>query len=252
MKKKIRITQLLRPHWAALALAFLAILGETITDLLEPWPLKVVLDNVIGNKKLPHWIDALVVSWLGDDKNAMLHFAIAAVIIIAVVGAISSYAEKYLTTSVGQWVMHDLRTTLYHHIQRLSLAYHDQKKTGDLISRVTSDIGAVQDFISSALLGMIVNVLTLAGMLAVMFYVNWHFTLIALSVAPALFIVVYSFTRRIKRAAREVRKKEGEVVSVVQESLASIRVIQAFAREDFEEKRFEQESLESVETALRA
>src|SRR5256885_2326839 len=148
--------------------------------------------------------------------------------------------------------MHDLRTTLYHHIQRLSLAYHDQKKTGDLISRVTSDIGAVQDFISSALLGMIVSVLTLVGMLGVMFYINWHFTLIALSVAPVLFLVVYSFTRRIKQAAREVRKKEGDVVSVVQESLSSIRVIQAFAREDYEEKRFEQESLESVEAALRA
>ncbi|HKQ05788.1 MAG TPA: ABC transporter ATP-binding protein [Blastocatellia bacterium] len=252
MEKKVRITQLLRPHWPALVLAFIAVLGETLTDLLEPWPLKVVLDNVIGNKALPHWMQGYVVSWLGTDKTAVLHFAIAAVITIALVGAVSSYAEKYLTTSVGQWVMHDLRTTLYHHIQRLSLAYHDQKKTGDLISRVTSDIGAVQDFISSALLGMIVNVLTLVGMLGVMFYVNWHFTLIALSVAPLLFLVVYSFTRRIKRAAREVRKKEGEVVSVVQESLASIRVIQAFAREDFEVKRFEQESLESVETALRA
>jgi ATP-binding cassette, subfamily B, bacterial len=251
-KSKIRITQLLRPHWLALGLAFLAVLGETLTDLLEPWPLKVVLDNVIGNKPLPDWMRGFVVSWLGQDKTATLHFAIAAVIVIALVGAISSYAEKYLTTSVGQWVMHDLRTIVYHHIQRLSLAYHDQKKTGDLISRVTSDIDAVQDFISSALLGMIVNVLTLIGMLAVMFYVNWHFTLIALSVAPALFLVVYSFTRRIKQAAREVRKKEGEVVSVVQESLASIRVIQAFAREDYEEKRFAQESLESVEAALRA
>src|SRR5436853_1031667 len=251
-KRTIRITQLLRPHWPALVLAFLAVLGETLTDLLEPWPLKVVLDNVIGNKSLPHWLQSLVVSWLGTDKTAILHFAIVAVITIALVGAVSSYAEKYLTTSVGQWVMHDLRTTLYHHIQRLSLAYHDQKKTGDLISRVTSDIGAVQDFISSALLGMIVNVLTLVGMLGVMFYINWHFTLIALSVAPALFVVVYSFTRRIKQASREVRKKEGEVVSVVQESLASIHVIQAFAREDYEEKRFEQESLESVETALRA
>ncbi|MFL6277907.1 MAG: ABC transporter ATP-binding protein [Blastocatellia bacterium] len=252
MRKKVRITQLLRPHWPALVLAFIAVLGETLTDLLEPWPLKVVLDNVIGNKALPQWMQGYIVSWLGTDKTAILHFAIVTVITIALVGAVSSYAEKYLTTSVGQWVMHDLRTTLYHHIQRLSLAYHDQKKTGDLISRVTSDIGAVQDFISSALLGMIVNVLTLVGMLGVMFYVNWHFTLIALSVAPLLFLVVYSFTRRIKRAAREVRKKEGDVVSVVQESLASIRVIQAFAREDFEVKRFEQESLESVETALRA
>ena len=80
--------------------------------------------------------------------------------------------------------MHDLRRTLYSHIQRLSLAYHDQKQTGDLISRVTSDIDAIQSFIASGLLGALVNSLTLCGMIGVMFYINWRFTLIALSVAP--------------------------------------------------------------------
>src|SRR2546423_9084963 len=108
-KKPIRIAQLLRPHWPALSLAFLAILGETLTDLLEPWPLKVVLDNVIGTKALPHWMQGFVNTWLGSDKIAILHFAVATVIAIAVIGAVSSYGEKYLTTSVGQWVMHDLR-----------------------------------------------------------------------------------------------------------------------------------------------
>ena len=88
--------------------------------------------------------------------------------------------------------MHDLRRALYHHIQRLSLAYHDRKSTGDLISTVTADIDAIQDFISQALLGIVVNVLTLIGMLAVMFYIDWRFTLIALSVTPFLFIVAYT------------------------------------------------------------
>jgi subfamily B ATP-binding cassette protein MsbA len=148
--------------------------------------------------------------------------------------------------------MHDLRRMLYHHIQRLSLSWHDQKRTGDLISRVTSDIDAIQGFITSALLGVVVNLLTLAGMISVMFYLNWRFTLIALSVAPILFAVVYTFTRRIKKASRDVRRKEGEVVSVVEEVLSSMRVVKAFAREDYEQRRFEQESLESVETALRA
>src|SRR5438552_13590009 len=148
--------------------------------------------------------------------------------------------------------MHDLRRALYNHIQRLSLSYHDRKRTGDLISRVTSDIDAIQDFISQALLGIVVNALTLIGMLAVMFCLDWRFTLISLSVAPPLFVVVYSYTRRIKQASRAVRKKEGEIVSVVQEVLSSIRVVKAFAREDYEQKRFEQQSLESVETALRA
>ena len=85
-----------------------------------------------------------------------------------------------------------------------------------------------------------------------MFYINWRFTLIALSVAPVLFAVVYTYTRRIKKASREVRKKEGEIVSVIQEVLTSIRVVKAFAREDYEQRRLEEESLESVEIALRA
>jgi subfamily B ATP-binding cassette protein MsbA len=97
-----------------------------------------------------------------------------------------------------------------------------------------------------------INSLTLVGMLGVMLYLNWRFTLIALSVAPFLFLVVLSYTRRIKKASREVRKKEGEIVSVMQEVLSSIRVVKAFAREDYEQKRLEEESLEGVEIGLRA
>lgn len=249
--KKIRITDLLYPHWAILSLAFIAVIGESLTDLLEPWPLKIVFDYVFGSKRMPEWL-AGVVGFLGTDKFSILNFAVLAVLVIAVFGALSSYFEKYLTTSVGQWVMHDLRRVLYSHIQRLSLSFHDQKRTGDLISRVTSDIDAVQSLISTVLLGMLVNVLTLCGMIVVMFYLNWTFTLIALGVAPALFLVVYHFTHRIKKASRAVRRKEGEVVNVLQEVLSSIRVVKAFAREDFEQKRFERESLKSVEAALEA
>ncbi|HEY7545651.1 MAG TPA: ABC transporter ATP-binding protein, partial [Blastocatellia bacterium] len=125
-------------------------------------------------------------------------------------------------------------------------------KTGDLIGRVTDDVDAIQSFISSSLLGMLVDVLTLGGMVAVMFYFNWHFTLIALAVAPLLFLEVYTLTRRIKQSMREVRKKESEVVSVAQEALSSIRVVKAFAREEYEEKRLEKETLESIEATLRA
>jgi len=252
MRKKTRISYLLKPHWAALSLAFVAVIGESVTDLLEPWPLKIVFDNVLGSKRLPDWLAPVINSTVGHDKFAVLTFVAISVILIAIVGALSSYFEKYLTTSVAQWVSHDLRRTLYHHIQRLSLSYHDNKRTGDLISRITSDIDTVQDFISQVLLGLVVNLLTLGGMLAVMFYLNWRFTLIALSVAPFLFIVVYSFTWRIKKASREVRKKEGEIASIASEVLSSIRVVKAFTREDYEQQRFEQQSLETVESALAA
>ncbi len=251
-KKKLKLSHLLRPHRAVLAVAFIAVLGEAVTDLLEPWPLKIVFDYVFGSKHMPAWMSGLIGATFGLDKVSILHFAVLAVIVIALAGALSAYAEKYLTTSVGQWVMHDLRRVLYHHIQRLSLAYHDHKPTGDLISTVTADIDSIQDFISQALLGMVVNVLTLVGMLLVMFYLNWRFTLIALSITPFLFIVVYTYTRRIKQASRALRKKEGEVVSVVAEVLNSIRVVKAFAREDYEEARLAQQSLENVEIALKA
>jgi subfamily B ATP-binding cassette protein MsbA len=248
----LKIIDLLRPHWTALTFAFCAVLGETLTDVLEPWPVKIVVDNLLQHKRLPGWISKTVLPFFGHNQFAILNFAVGAVAAIAVVGAISSYVEKYLTTSVSQWVTHDLRRLLYSHIQRLSLAEYDETRTGDLISRVTSDINAVQDFVNSALLGMIVNILTLAGMIGVMFYINWRFTLIALSVAPVLFVVVYSFTRRIKKSSRAVRKKESELTSVVQEVLTSIRVVKAFAREDYEQERFETRSLENVETALEA
>ena len=249
---KIKITYLVKPYWTSLLVAFLAVIAESAADLLEPWPLKMVLDYVFGSKRMPGWLAAVVNATFGQQRLGILNFAAVAVIVIAAVGAICSYAENYLTVNVGQRVMHDLRRTVYHHIQRLSLSFYDKVKTGDLISRVTSDIGAIQDFISSALLGILVDVLTLLGMLGVMFYLNWTFTLIALSVLPILFVVVYTFTHRIKSASREVRKKESEIVSVIQEVISSMRVVKAFAREDYEERRFEQESLASVEIALKA
>ncbi len=251
MQKKIRITDLLYPHWLTLSFAFIAVIGESLTDLLEPWPLKIVFDYVFGSKRMPDWL-AGIVSYIGTDKFSILNFAVLSVLVIAIVGALSSYCEKYLTTSVGQWVMHDLRRVLYSHIQRLSLSFHDHKRTGDLISRVTTDIDAVQSLISNVLLGLVVNVLTLVGMMLVMLYLNWAFTLIALQVAPGLFLVVYHYTHRIKRASRAMRQQEGEVVNVLEEVLSSIRVVKAFAREDYEQKRFERESRESVEKALQA
>jgi subfamily B ATP-binding cassette protein MsbA len=250
--RRLSIAHLIRPHWKSLTVAFLAVVGETATDVLEPWPIKIVVDNVLQGKKLGGELGSIATALFGDGRLAIVNFAVIAVAAIAVVSAVSAYLEKYLTTSVSQWVGHDLRRTLYHHIQRLSLAEHERSRSGDLITRVTSDIEAVQDFINSALLGMVVNVMTLAGMIAVMFYIDWRFTLIALSVAPVLFVLVYYFTRRIKKASRAVRKKEGELLSIVEEVLTSIRVVQAFTREDYEQRRFESESLANVEAGLQA
>jgi len=244
-RKSLKMRDLLKPHYKILWLGLIAVIGEGVANLLQPWPLKIVLDNVLKSREIHGWLNSFILSVAGQDRLAILRFAALAVLGIALVDALCSYTEKYVTTSVGQWVMHDLRLMLYHRIQRLSLAYHDEKQTGDLLSRVTSDIDAIQSFIASGLLTALVNGMTLVGMVGVMFYINWRFTLIALSVAPVLFGVVFTYTRRIKKASREVRKKEGEIVSVIQEVFSSIRVVKAFAREDYEERRLEEESLKA-------
>ncbi len=244
------IFKLLRPYSTMLIVAFLAMLVEGATGLLDPWPLKVIFDYVIGDKTMPAWLSA----WpaLANNRLLLLDFAAVAVIVITVVGAISSYWENYLSTTVGQRVMHDLRHMLYHHVQRLSLAFYEQQQTGDMVVRLTSDIDAVEDFVSSVLLGMILDVLTLLGMVGVMLYLDWRFTLIALSVTPVMFVVIYRLTRKVKNASREVKKRESALASVVQESMTTVKVVKAFANEEYEESKLDQQSLASVDAALRA
>jgi ATP-binding cassette, subfamily B, bacterial len=246
--RRLKLAPLLVPQLSLLLVAFAAMLVEGATDLLEPWPLKIVFDHVIGSKPRPDWFR----SYIDGDRLTVLNLAAAAVVVIALLGAASAYTHKYLATTVAKRIGYQLRHVLYHHIQRLSLSFYDQRRTGDMVVRLTSDIDAAEDFFSSALLGMLLDVITLIGMLAVMFYLDWHFSLIALSVAPVLLVVVHRYTRRIKKATRAVKSKESELASVVQESIASVRVVKAFAREDFEEARLDQESQETVDLGLRA
>ena len=252
MGRQLLIIRILRPHWQPLLIAFTAVIIEGAADLIGPWPIKIVLDYVIASRQPPAWLVSLARLAPGHDQQALLALAVIALLAVAVAGAISSYTEDYVTTKVSQRVMHDLRHDLYHHIQRLSLSQYDRQRTGDLISRITGDIEAIQDLVASALLGLVLDVIVLAGMIAIMLTLNWRFTLIALAITPFLFLEVYSLTRRSKRATRAVRNKEGEVAAVAQESLSSLRLVQAFGREDYEEARLERETLESIRLALDA
>ena len=247
--RRLNPVRLLAPYWRLLAIAFVAMLITSAADLLEPWPLKIIFDHVLGSKRMPAWLASMVDT---SNRIAILDRAAIAVVIIAVIGAISSYTNDYLSATVGKRVGYDLRRLLYHHVQRMSLSFYEHRQTGDMVVRLTSDIDAAESFISSAVLGIVLDVITLVGMAAVMFYLDWRFSLIGLSIAPFLFVTVYRFTRRIKRAAREVKKKESDLASVVQESIASARVVKAFAQEDFEEDRLDHESQATVDLGLQA
>jgi subfamily B ATP-binding cassette protein MsbA len=250
--RQISLIRLVAPHWKALGIGIVSACGGVLADVLQPVPVKFVIDNVLGGKPLRHWAAAWMVSPFGSGSAAMLKVAVAAVFVIALLNALSSYAQSLSMTTVGQWVVHDLRSTLYNHIQRLSLSYHDRSQVGDLISRVTNDIDTVQGFITSTLMDTVMDLLTLIAMIVIMLYANWRFTVVALAVAPVVFVFVYKYTPRIKRATRAVRKKESEIVSHTQEVVSSVRVVKAFASETYEKNRFRKISQETVELALQA
>src|SRR4051812_42244099 len=117
----LSVRTLLRPHYRQLALAVLVVIGGSIADLLQPWPLKVIIDAVVKGKDVQGWTHDVIFWFAGDDKLAILRFAALAALVVALFGALCSYAEKSLTMTVGQSVLHELRRSLYRHIQRLSL-----------------------------------------------------------------------------------------------------------------------------------
>src|SRR5687768_8387366 len=241
---------LIRPYLKWLLIVAGAMVIEIAMGLAAPWPLKIVLDSVFGETPLPS-----AFAWLagGDlDRLARLNVAVVATIAIALLQAASAYVNAYYTVSIGQWIAHDLRLSVYSHLQRLSMSYYDKQQMGPLISTITDDINAVQEFASTSLLDIAIDVLTIARMLAVMFMLNWRFTAVALVATPLLAVFVFRLRSVIRQATRDVRRRQSEIVSIVQEGLGAIRVVKAFAQGAFERQRLEAKSRESVEAALHA
>ena len=226
---------------------------QTVMSVAGPWPLKIVLDNVVGSHKLPPWLDHLLAPLLGGSSKMQIAIAAAiAAIIIAVLGALGSYIANYYTTSVGQWVANDLRLRTYHHLQQLSLSYYDQHQTGALLSTITADVQTIQAFASGSTLDIAIDMLTIVGMLFIMFWLNWDFTLIAVAITPFLLLFVSRFKKAVKKATHEVRRQQSNIVSVVEQGLESMRVVKAFGRQDLAQEELGSVSRATVDAALKA
>ena len=246
------VRELLRPYRVGLLVVLVAMMVETAMSIAAPWPLKVVLDNAVGHDALPHWLQWVHDTGLPRDTMGLAVFAALAAVVIAALGAIASYVDNYFTESVGQWVAHDLRVRIYDHLTRLSLSYYDKEQSGALLSTITNDVATVQDFASSATLGILVDLMTIVGMLGIMFWLNWDFALIAVGVTPFLLLFVARFKKAVKNATREVRKRQSDIVSVVQQGLGSMRIVEAYGRQDLEAERMNVASRATVGAALRA
>jgi ABC-type multidrug transport system fused ATPase/permease subunit len=247
------IWSLLKPYRSSLVIILAAMLVQTAMSVAAPWPLKIILDNVVGEHKLPPWLDDFLRPFMSSGGKMQIAAAAAiATILIALLGAAASYLANYYTTSVGQWVANDLRLRTYHHLQQLSLNYYNTHEMGTLLSTITADVQTIQNFASSSTLGILVDMFTIVAMLVIMFWLNWDFTMIAVGVTPFMLLMVSRFKKAVKKATREVRKQQSNVVAVVQQGLESMRVVKAFGRQDLEQEELSEVSKATVEAALKA
>ncbi len=228
-----------QPQVPAIVLAALLVAAGTGTGLLRPWPLKFLFDRVLA----PGTTLSSIYLFL-----AVIAGAIAG---IAILDGLLGFLRQYIMKAAGQKVAFRLRVALYAQLQRLSLTFHDQQRTGDLITRVTKDVDKVQELITNNVVEASSNLMMLLGMLGVMFWLDWQLSLVTVALSPLLFITVSRYRQRIKQAEQHVRRKEGDITSLAQETISSIRLVKAFGREEFETDRFEAHSEEALGANLR-
>jgi len=223
---------------------------DALFTVFRPWPLKIVIDRVLSHKpsRVPFiraWLDSA-----SFTRQEFLYGACLATFVIAVLTGLLTYYYTHVMGQVGQRFVYELRRNLFAHIQRLSLRFHDRQRTGDLTSRLTSEVQAIQDMIANGLIMLGSNFFLLTGMLALMFWLSWQMALATLSVAPLLLWVAFRYTRRLKVAAREARLSTRRMAALAHETFASIRIVQGLAQEEQQDERFQEQSEGNLQAYL--
>jgi len=218
-------------------------------ELLKPWPLQIVIDDVLGGKTPAP--DNPLAPLLAMPKGEVLLLSCLGIVLANFGSGALTQLHYYTTIRVGQNMVNDLRGALYAHLQRQSLAYHGRQRVGDLMYRITADSFAVQTMIMNGILPILSAVILLAGMLIVLFPMDAALTVAALTVVPVLFVLISSFNKKIVSISTEARERESRVYSLVQWTMSAIKIVQAFTREDDEHRRFLGASRESLRWSLR-
>lgn len=247
----VRFRKDLWKHWPQLFIAILCALGYTAMRLAEPWPLKFVFDNVLVDTPLVTPIPWLN-DWLGTDRMRVLALAVGAVLVFALLRGVFYYFQSVLTTQVGQEVVIRIRQKLFAHVQHLSLRFHNESSTGDLLMRFTGDINNLRQLLAASLLSLITESIILIGFVTVMFFLNWQLASLAVITAPTILLLLMFYSGRIRDAARKQRRREGELASRLHESLSNMQVVKVFAREDEEEERLRKLNKRSLRQGMKA
>jgi ATP-binding cassette subfamily B protein/subfamily B ATP-binding cassette protein MsbA len=240
-----KVLQYLRPYRVQFLIALAQVFLISGCELLKPWPLKIIIDHVLGDKPLP---------WKATDgypPQTILIFACLGMIVIYLLLGGLTLLNNYTTIKIGQMMVNDLRRDIYSHLQRLSLAFHSRRQVGDLLYRVTADTYAIQSLTMNGVFPIATAVVLLGGMFLVMIRLDWQLTLMALAVCPFLFLSISLMSKKITMAATLARQQESEVYSVVQRAMSAMRIIQAFTKEEEEHRKFMAASGESLGASLR-
>src|ERR671931_39709 len=230
-------------------------------SLLLAFPLKFVLDKLVNHRD-PHFPFAGLVLGLfdqlapstGGPHSAILVilFATTLLVVLGLMNAGLTYVQLYLAAFIAQNLSARLRLRLFDHLQHLPLSWHGQQKTGDLVQRLVANVADIEKLVTDGLVEMLSSILTLVGMVLVLYLVNWQFTLLAILIVPPLFVVVLVYTRGIKAAARRAAKAAGRVAEVAAEDIAAITEVKAFTLEEREVRRFGERVTTQRAAGLRA
>lgn len=228
-----------RPHWRWFVLALVGVIAASLVSLIQPWPLKFLVDNVL---KVGHTAPSPA-----SPTTIILGIA-GAIVAIATLQGLFGYLEDFFLPAASERVAFAVRRALFAHMQQLSLTFHDRQRTGDMITRVNNDVTKVQELVTDSLLTDGLNsILQFVGMLTVMFIVDWRLGLFAAAWAPLVVLASTYFRRRIRGEEYRVRQREGDLTSHAQETISSIRVVKAFGREGHAIERFEKHASEMAD-----
>jgi ABC-type multidrug transport system fused ATPase/permease subunit len=229
-----RLFNILKPYWKALLVSSAFLIARAGVELVPPLIQRTIIDEVIGNREVAR----------------LSQLVIALVAIYAMKEAIRS-VDLYIRHALGERFILDLRVRLYAYLQQLSLSFFEQTSTGELMSRVTNDVNALEQFVThgTALAG--VDLLRLVGSAVVLFVLEWRLALLVLIPVPILAVGLRWFNTQIRPVYRRVRDRLGDINARLQDNLSGIRVIQAFVQEDRELERFAHESENYYEARVR-
>src|SRR6266540_3362004 len=246
-----RLLRQARPYWLHLAALFgIGLLASPIA-LLNPVPLKIVVDSVLGTHPLPAYLDALLPATLTRSPTAILAVAIGLLIVVAALGQLQGLLNKFVQAYVGERLVLGFRSQLVQQAQRLSLSYHDSKGTADSLYRIQQDAAVIDKIMVEGVIPFLGAAFTVLTMIAVTARLDWQLALVALSVCPPLLLLSRVYRPRMRRQHRHIKKLETSALAVVQETLGALRVVKAFGGEQRETDRFAQRSREGVVARIR-